>query len=133
MGWGLTSDSVSLIVSNGSPDLFFLHPETLEVQRTLWVQTGGVPIYGLNELEWVRGTILANLWIPERSVVAQICPTTGEVLGWLDLGSLRSRVGEEGTGVLNGIAYNPKTETLLVTGKRWPFVFELQIEWEEIL
>ncbi|MGH9323803.1 MAG: glutaminyl-peptide cyclotransferase [Vicinamibacteria bacterium] len=125
-GWGMTHDGASLIVSDGSFNLYYWDPETLVETRRLTVTDGGKPVTHLNELEYVEGEIYANVWQEDR--IARISPQTGKVLSWIDLTGLlplAERHGRE--DVLNGIAYDPATERLFVTGKLWPKVFEIQI------
>ncbi|MCA9859843.1 MAG: glutaminyl-peptide cyclotransferase [Thermomicrobiales bacterium] len=130
-GWGLTTDGVSLIMSDGSDQLFFRDPDTFEVIRQLSVHDGNEPIVYLNELEYIDGVIWANVW--QTSYVARIDPETGRVIDWLDLSALTQRAAEldGGIDVLNGIAWNPETETVLVTGKRWPVLFEIRLAGED--
>lgn len=125
-GWGLTHDNDSLIMSDGSSQLKFLDPETFEVRRVLDVADGGSPVTRLNELEYVHGEILANVWQDDR--IARIDPKTGRVTGWIDLtGLLRESEREEETDVLNGIAYDESGDRLFVTGKLWPKLFEVRL------
>jgi glutamine cyclotransferase len=123
-GWGLTSNGESLIMSDGTSVLRFREPGTFRVVRSLAVTDGGTPLERLNELEWVRGEIFANVW--EADVVARIDPASGHVLGYLDLSTLpepRRRATPD--DVLNGIAFDPASGRLFVTGKEWSNVFEL--------
>ena len=127
-GWGLTHDGVSLIMSDGTDRLRFLDPATFVERRRIWVSDGGLPVRNLNELEFVKGEILANIW--QTDYVARIAPD-GHVNGWIDLNGLLSPT-ERGTveasgGVLNGIAYDGAKDRLFVTGKRWPKLFEIKI------
>ena len=127
-GWGITRSDRELIMSDGSSALRFLDPETLRETRRLEVTAAGQPVARLNELEWVDGEIYANVWQTDR--IARIDPTTGRVVAWIDLAGLlpeRERIADY-TDVLNGIAYDPKTKRLFVTGKLWPKVFEIRIE-----
>lgn len=124
-GWGLTQDGRRWIMSDGSEVLRFLDPvDGREVGRVR-VSDGGQAIPRLNELEYVRGEVWANIWYQDDLV--RIDPASGEVLGYLDLSSLwpqeRVRRSEQ---VLNGIAYDPDAGRLLVTGKRWPWLFEIE-------
>ncbi|WP_257459785.1 glutaminyl-peptide cyclotransferase [Archangium lipolyticum] len=125
-GWGLTDDGTSLILSDGTSTLRFLDPATFEVRRTVKVTDGGAEVWQLNELEYVNGEVYANVW--KRDVIAQIDPATGHVTGWIDLTGLlppEDQVGRE--DVLNGIAYDAANDRLLVTGKRWPKLFQIRV------
>jgi glutamine cyclotransferase len=124
-GWGLTHDQTSIIMSDGSASLRFLDPATLAERRTLLVTDAGVPIRDLNELEYVAGEIYANIW--QTDFVARISPSTGRVVGWIDLRGLLPTVDRAGTDVLNGIAYDTAARRLFVTGKLWPKVFEIAL------
>lgn len=114
-GWGLTHDGKQLIMSDGSATLRYLDPKTFAVVRTITVNENGRPISQLNELEYVKGEIFANVW--QTNLVAQIDPATGRVVGWIDLSTLLSESERAKTDVLNGIAYDPKGDRLFVTGK----------------
>lgn len=125
-GWGLTTDGESLIMSDGSARLRFLDPLTFQVRRTLDVHDGPAPVSQLNELEWVRGEILANVWQSDQ--IVRIDPKTGTVTGWIDLTGIlpaSERTGKE--DVLNGIAYDSASHRLFVTGKKWPRLFEIRL------
>lgn len=125
-GWGLAHDGSSLIMSDGSATLRFLHPETFREIRRVEVTDCGLPVRNLNELEYVRGEILANVWGTER--IAKISPSTGEVAAWVDLSLLRTALGPvRQCDVLNGIAYDPVQNRLFVTGKLWPKLFQIEI------
>lgn len=126
-GWGLTHDEKSLILSDGTSTLRFLDPETFRVLRRLDViDEHGQPVQNLNELEFIRGEIFANIWHEDR--IARISPRTGRVLGWVDMSGLREQAGATGPeAVLNGIAYDAKTGRMFVTGKLWPRLFEIKI------
>jgi glutamine cyclotransferase len=113
-------------MSDGSPQLRFLDPETLAEQSRLTVTDGGRAVTDLNELEWIKGEIYANIWKSDR--IARINPANGHVVGWIDLtgllpGADRTPYAE----VLNGIAYDAQHDRLFVTGKYWPKLFEIQI------
>ncbi|HEX8692569.1 MAG TPA: glutaminyl-peptide cyclotransferase [Longimicrobium sp.] len=124
-GWGLTTDGTSLILSDGSNVLRFLDPATAAVTRTVEVTDGGQPVHQLNELEWVRGEVWANVWHDRR--VARIDPETGRVKAWLDLsGLVPTPQPTDNEAVLNGIAYDPAADRLFVTGKLWPTLFEIR-------
>jgi len=125
-GWGLTQDGDHLIMSDGSSTLFFLDPATYEVTGTVSVTDQGREIVNINELEWVRGEVFANIW--QTDDLIRIDPESGEVLGWIDLSGLlpaEERTAE--TNVLNGIAYDPDSNRLFVTGKLWPKLYEIRL------
>jgi glutamine cyclotransferase len=126
-GWGLTHDGKRLIMSDGDVrgQLRFLDPVSLKETGRLAVRDGGRPVDDLNELEYVRGEILANVW--QTSRIARISPKTGEVTGWIDLTGLLDPREAAGTDVLNGIAYDAAGDRLFVTGKLWPKLFEIKI------
>ena len=125
-GWGLTQDGKSLIVSDGTAELRFLDPVTFKVMRKLTVKDRGIPITQLNELEYIHGEIYANVWHTDH--IARISPQNGRVLGWIDLtGLMPERARSNSEAVLNGIAYDANTNRLLVTGKYWPEIFEIEV------
>jgi glutaminyl-peptide cyclotransferase len=126
-GWGLTRSDEALIMSDGTSQLRFLAPRTLREMRRIRVTAGGRPVDQLNELEWVKGEIFANIWRTDR--IARIDPWTGRVTGWIDLtGILSSAIRAPGhPDVLNGIAYDRVGDRLFVTGKLWPRVFEIRL------
>ena len=126
-GWALTQNGRQLIMSDGTPQLRFLDPVTLKEVRRLTVTADGQPVKNLNELEWVKGEILANIWLTNR--IARIDPATGKVVGWIDLtGLMRPReVGDDPDAVANGIAYDAEHDRLFVTGKLWPRLFEIKL------
>jgi len=125
-GWGLTHDDRSLIMSDGSAAIRFLDPDTFAERRRVVVADAGVPITRLNELEYVRGEIYANVW--QTDTIVRIAPDSGRVLGWIDLRGLLVSSDRQGTDVLNGIAYDAAHDRLFVTGKLWPKVFEIKIK-----
>ena len=125
-GWALTKDAKHLFMSDGTADLRVLDPETLEKIASIHVTDNGVPVTNLNELEWVKGEIFANVWMTNR--IARIDPSTGHVTGWIDLdGLFDHRTLADPDDVLNGIAYDPQGDRLFVTGKRWPSLFEIRL------
>ncbi len=126
-GWGLTHDGRSLILSDGTNQLRFIDPETFRVTRTVSVFDRGRPLRDLNELEYVRGEIYANIWHDQR--IVRLDPQTGKVLGWIDLRGIipRSELADE-EAVLNGIAYDAEGDRLFVTGKLWPRLFEIKLK-----
>jgi len=125
-GWGLTQDGKRIIMSDGTAHLRFWDPETLRETGSVAVTADGEPVPEINELEWVKGEVYANIYTTDR--IARINPATGKVVGWIDLTGLLSPADRTGdTDVLNGIAYDAKTDRLFVTGKNWPKLFEIRL------
>jgi glutamine cyclotransferase len=125
-GWALTKDAHNLILSDGTPVLRYLDPATLKVVRRLSVTAEGRPVERLNELEYVKGEILANIWLTNR--IARIDPKSGAVTGWIDVSSLAAKVGAtDRDAVPNGIAYDKAQDRLFLTGKDWPWIFEVRL------
>jgi glutamine cyclotransferase len=125
-GWGLTQDGKTLILSDGTSTLRFLDPTTFREVRRVTVTDRGKPVTEINELEWVRGEIYANIWHKDR--IARIAPATGKVVGWIDLeGLLPAAEHSTAEAVLNGIAYDAVHDRLFVTGKLWPKLFEIKV------
>ncbi|SPF46006.1 Glutamine cyclotransferase [Candidatus Sulfopaludibacter sp. SbA4] len=129
-GWAFTTDGKRIIMDDGSPQLRFWDPETLQELGRMTVTAEGQPVKNLNELEWVKGEIYANIW--ETDKIARIDPASGKVVGWIDLTGLltpadRIDSGPMQTDVLNGIAYDAAHDRLFVTGKRWPKLFEIKV------
>jgi glutaminyl-peptide cyclotransferase len=125
-GWGLTHDGASLIMSDGTDELRYLDPATFKEQRRLKVTAVGVPVPRLNELEYVKGEIFANVW--QTDYVARIDPKTGKIGAWIDLRGLLTPRERAATDVLNGIAYDAAGDRLFVTGKLWPTLFEVRLQ-----
>ncbi len=126
-GWALTTDGRHIIMSDGTPQLRFLDPSTLKEVRRLAVTADGQPVKDLNELEWVKGEILANVWM--TNFIARIDPATGKVTGWIDVTGLMdpAQFGGDPDAIPNGIAYDAARDRLFVTGKRWPKLFEIKL------
>ena len=125
-GWGLTTDGHLLILSDGTDRLRFFDPVTFEEKRAVTVLVNGHGLTRLNELEYVKGEVLANVW--GTQYVVRIDPTTGRVVGVIDFAGLLSEQDRDWTtDVLNGIAYDAKGDRLFVTGKRWPKMFEVRL------
>jgi glutamine cyclotransferase len=125
-GWGMTRTAKEIITSDGTPTLRFRDPATFKEIHHLVVTDGGKPIEQLNELEYIKGEIYANIWHADR--IARISPRNGHVIGWIDLTGLlpdSQKINDE--SVLNGIAYDEKHDRLFVTGKQWPTVFQINI------
>jgi glutaminyl-peptide cyclotransferase len=126
-GWGLTHDRTRLIMSDGSSSLRFLDPATFQETGRLAVKDGDSPVENLNDLEYVRNEIFANVWHGDR--IARIDPGSGRVTGWIDLtGLLSPMYPRDAEAVLNGIAYDAAGDRLFVTGKLWPKLFEITLE-----
>jgi glutaminyl-peptide cyclotransferase len=127
-GWGLTTDGTHLVMSDGSDSLRFIDPATFEVIRTVKVRDGTRAVNQLNELEWVNGEVLSNVWMTDR--IARINPETGQVTSWIDLTGLLSASDRRRyhVDVLNGIAYDAANDRLFVTGKFWPWVYHIRVE-----
>jgi len=124
-GWGLTHDGTNLIMSDGTEYLRVLDPATFQVRKRIRVMAGQVPLRNLNELEFVKGEVLANIWTTDY--IARINPETGRVVGYLDLRGLLTASERPSDGVLNGIAYDAQRDRLFVTGKLWPKLFEIRV------
>jgi glutamine cyclotransferase len=125
-GWGITHDGERLIVSDGTPTIYFWDPATLQEIGHITVRDDEGTLHNLNELEYVNGEIWANIWLTD--LIARISPETGDVLGYIDLtGLLDTSAVTQPVDVLNGIAYDPAADRLFVTGKLWPSLFEIKI------
>jgi len=124
-GWGLTQDKSSLIMSDGSEYIRFIDPAGFKEKSRVRVTAAGAPLKNLNELEYVKGEIYANVW--QTDYVARIDPASGKVNGYIDFRGLLTAREREGTDVMNGIAYDEATDRLFITGKLWPRVFEVRV------
>jgi glutaminyl-peptide cyclotransferase len=126
-GWALTHNDSEIIMSDGTPELRFLDPKTLRETHRIQVTLDGKPISNVNELEWVKGEIYANVW--QTDFVLRINPADGQVVGIVNLAGLLKRkdIVPGQTDVLNGIAYDAKGDRLFVTGKNWPKLFEIRL------
>ena len=126
-GWAPTQEGRHLIMSDGTAQLRFLDPDSLTEDRRITVTWNGRPVERLNELEYVRGEIWANIWYETK--VARIDPSSGAVIDWIDLAPLRAKAGVTDTeAVANGIAYDAAGDRVFVTGKNWPKLFEIRVE-----
>lgn len=125
-GWGLTQDGHDLILSDGTPTLRYLDPNTFQVVRRLTVTDHGKPVKEINELEYIRGQIWANIWMSNR--IARISPATGQVVAWVNLKGIIPDVElRNSNAVLNGIAWDKSSNRIFVTGKLWPELFQIQV------
>ena len=125
-GWGITHDGNYLVMSDGSSRLYFLHPDNFQEIGRIEVHDNARPVTRLNELEYIRGEIYANVWQTNR--IVRISPKTGKVIGWIEMdGLLTQEELREPVDVLNGIAYDAENDRLFVTGKLWPKVFEIKL------
>lgn len=143
-GWGLTHDGKNLIMSDGTHILKIIDPETFNVVRQITVmQDNGKPLFLLNELEYVKGEIWANIWHSEEmqthttqgvmpnigkpNYIARINPENGKVIGWIDLANISPDDYDDGENTLNGIAYDASKDRIFVTGKNWKKLFEIKL------
>lgn len=125
-GWGITSDGRHLLMSNGSSAITFHDPDSFKVVRKILVHDGDTPVAYLNELEFIKNEIWANIY--QTDMIARISPQSGKVTGWIDLSILRSYLPRDAQiDVLNGIAYDKQNDRIFVTGKFWPKIFEIQL------
>lgn len=126
-GWGMTNDGQALIYSDGSDQLYYVSPDAGRIERVVSVTENGAPVDQLNELEWIEGRIWANIWRSDRIVI--IDPNSGEVVASVDLRGLLPFIAKRpDTNVLNGIARNPADGTIWVTGKKWPWLYQIELE-----
>ena len=125
-GWGLTHNATELIMSDGTENIYFLNPETFVQTRKMQVYDDKNKVFYLNELEWINGKIYANIY--QTNFIAIIDPNSGKVISYLNLNGLleKAQTPNQAIDVLNGIAYNPKTKKLYVTGKLWNKIFEIK-------
>lgn len=129
-GWGMTTDGKNLIMSDGSSNLYYREPSTFRTLKIVGVSDNNGPVAMVNELEYIDGFIYANVW--NTNYIIKIDPANGHVLARLDFSGILEKAGkpapnDEKGGVLNGIAYDPATKNLLITGKLWPLIFEVKL------
>jgi len=124
-GWGMTNDGKNIYQSDGTEKIWTMDPETLKLVDYVNVYTNTSKIKAINELEWINGKIYGNIW--QYDAIAVINPQTGAVEGVLDLSALHAKITNKEADVLNGIAYNKKTNTIFVTGKNWDKMFEIKV------
>jgi len=125
-GWGLTNDGKYIYQTDGTEKIWKMDPNTLKMINYINAYSLSTKVTALNELEWIDGKIYGNVY--QKDAIAVINPKNGAVEGILNLAELKTKIKQtENTDVLNGIAYNPKTKTLFVTGKNWDTLFEIKI------
>ena len=126
-GWGLTHDTSSLIISDGTANIYFVDPTTFKVKSTVAIKDDQGPVNYLNELEYVNGFIYANVY--QTNIIVKINAESGHVVGRLYMNGLlqQNDIVANRTDVLNGIAYDSTTKNFLITGKRWPKMFEVRV------
>ncbi len=124
-GWSLTNDGSQIYMDDGTSQIRVWDATTLQEKKRIKVHEGARPIDQLNEMEWVRGEIYANIWKSDR--IARISPADGSIVGWIDLTGILPPAEREGVDVLNGIAYDSFGDRLFVTGKFWPKLFEIKL------
>ncbi|MEN9981939.1 MAG: hypothetical protein RL542_1726 [Bacteroidota bacterium] len=124
-GWGMTNDGKYIYQTDGTEKIWKMDPATLEMIDYINVYSGNTKIKSINELEWINGQIYSNVW--QKDAIAVVNPTNGSVEGVLDMSGLRKFIKNPTAEVLNGIAYNPKTKTIFVTGKNWDKLFEIKV------
>ena len=125
-GWGLTHDDRSLIMSDGTNKIRYIDPVSFAVTRTIELYAEGQGVANLNELEYVKGEILANIWHSTR--VARVDPRSGQIVAWIDLSFIAAKEPHREEEVLNGIAYDKAADRLFVTGKKWSKLYEIKVE-----
>lgn len=132
-GWSFTTDGKVLYMDGcrdvhaeeSDPEIRIWNPDTLQETGVIHVTADGVPVRNLNEMEWVKGEIYANIWQTKK--IARIDPRTGHVVGWIDITGILSPADSAGADVANGIAYDARGDRLFVTGKLWPKLFEIRL------
>ncbi|MDG2431969.1 glutaminyl-peptide cyclotransferase [Flavobacterium sp.] len=122
-GWGMTNDGKNIYQSDGTEKIWTTNPDNQEMVDYINVYSGKTKIKAINELEYINGKFYANVW--QKDAIAVVNPSTGAVEGILDMSGLRKLISVTSEDVLNGIAYNPKTKTIFVTGKNWDKMFEI--------
>ena len=136
-GWGMTSDGKNLIMTDSTHIIRFLDPETLATVRTVPVfRADGKPLMQINELEYIKGEIWANIWHSEDAnilgkpnYIVRIDPNSGKILGWVDLAGISPEdVARDPENTMNGIAYDAVNDRIFVTGKNWKKLFEIKVK-----
>jgi glutamine cyclotransferase len=124
-GWGITHNGTELIISDGSANLYFVNPEDFKLKSTISVQTDKGPLDSINELEFINGFIYANVYT--TNLIVKIDPSSGHVVGLLNFPDLVQKERTERTDYFNGIAFDSTSNTMFVTGKRWPKMFQIKL------
>jgi glutamine cyclotransferase len=124
-GWGLTNDGTRIYMSDGSAQIRVWDPNTLRETGRITVTDGGKPVEALNELEYIRGEIWANIWLTDK--IVRFSPKDGRVTGVIDLTGILTPAERAGADVLNGIAFDSIGDRIFVTGKLWPKLFEIKL------
>lgn len=131
-GWGMTTDGKSLIVSTGDSNLYYLNPDNLKVEKTVGVSDNYGPVANINELEYVDGFVYANIF--EQNTIIKIDANSGNVVGFLNCDNINKNNGINytpgsinGNDLMNGISYNRKDSSFLITGKNWPKIFKIKL------
>ncbi len=124
-GWGMTNDGTYIYQTDKTEKIWKMDPKTQKMVDYVNVYSGSSKIKAINELEWIDGKIYTNVWT--KDAIAVVNPTTGAVEGILNLSALKKKIKNANADVLNGIAYNPKTKTIFVTGKNWDTLFEITV------
>lgn len=124
-GWGMTNDGTHIYQTDKTEKIWKMDPATQKMVDYVNVYAGSSKIKAINELEWINGKIYTNVW--QKDAIAVVNPNNGAVEGILDLSGLRKLIKATPDDVLNGIAYNPKTKTIFVTGKNWDKMFEISV------
>lgn len=124
-GWGMTNDGKYIYQTDGTEKIWKMDPATQKMVDYINVYSSSDKIESLNELELINGEMYGNIW--QKDLIAIINPATGEVTAAIDLSELRKSLTNPQAEVLNGIAYNPKTKTIFVTGKNWDKMFEISV------
>lgn len=127
-GWGLTNDGTHLIMSNGSSEISFLDMISFKVSKKIDVHVNSKKIYNVNELEYVKNKIFANIWL--KDIIIVLSPETGEIVGFLDVAKLRPMNCRADTCPANGIAYQKNKDLILLTGKYWPHMYQIRLKNE---
>jgi glutamine cyclotransferase len=128
-GWGLTNNGTDLIISTGSANLYFVNPDDFRLKTTINVSDNSGPVDSINELEYIEGFVYANIY--QTDVIIKIDPVSGHVVGKMDFTGTKEKFFADKitsrTDYFNGIAYDSATKKILITGKRWPKMFELKL------